>query len=378
MRYYPAILLLIISLVSCGDPASRVKKKQTPVEDIVLSDADIYNGVKINQFLNNKKKFISESNQLFLKGTDAFKNKGNVDSAIVYFKQSILKEPTSKAYYELGNAYKAQEKYDDAIASYKLAEQLEYQPFYNILYCMAQVYTKKGDLEMAGQYLLYALQAGFYDLDRMDEDEELTALREDWQYKNIVSEGIRGMSSPETIAWLRFKKQFSKVSVPINLLVDLNEDQLNELNFISYDFEKFISEMRDEKFSREVSKGFYYYAQPYETDKYVAVVYIVRDEFMGDYAPNLYRLATFTHEGKLIDKHEIAGGTELMGEMRDATLLSDGRIELKIFEPIFEKDPDEHGFWDNPMTGKKQLRKEYLKINKDGKIEEDQKALSAK
>lgn len=378
MRYYPAILLLIISLVSCGDPASRVKKKQTPVEDMVLSDADIYNGVKINQFLNNKKKFISESNQLFLKGTDAFKNKGNVDSAIVYFKQSILKEPTSKAYYELGNAYKAQEKYDDAIASYKLAEQLEYQPFYNILYCMAQVYTKKGDLEMAGQYLLYALQAGFYDLDRMDEDEELTALREDWQYKNIVSEGIRGMSSPETIAWLRFKKQFSKVSVPINLLVDLNEDQLNELNFISYDFEKFISEMRDEKFSREVSKGFYYYAQPYETDKYVAVVYIVRDEFMGDYAPNLYRLATFTHEGKLIDKHEIAGGTELMGEMRDATLLSDGRIELKIFEPIFEKDPDEHGFWDNPMTGKKQLRKEYLKINKDGKIEEDQKALSAK
>lgn len=379
MRYYTGLLILFVFLYSCGDPSTRIQKKQNPVQDIVLSDADIYNGVKVNQFLNNKKKFISESNQLFLKGTDAFKNKGNADSAIVYFKRSILKEPTSKAYYELGNAFKTKKNFDDAIASYKLAEQLDYQPFYNILYSMSQVYTQKGDLEMAGQYLLYALQAGFYDLDKMDDDDELTALREDWRFKNIVSEGIRGMSSPETIAWLRFKKQFSKVSVPITLSVDLNEDQLNELSFISYDFERFISEMRDEKFSREVSKGFYYYAQPYETDKYVAVVYIIRDEFMGEYAPNLYRLATFTHEGKLIDKKEIAGGSELMGEMMDATLLAGGKIELKIFEPIFEKDPEEHGFWDNPMTGKKQLRKEYLKIDTNGKIlEGSQDALSAK
>lgn len=368
MRHYLGFLFLIFLVVSCGDPSAKMGKKQMPVEDIVLSDADIYNGVKVNQFLNNKKKFISESNRLFLKGTDSFKNKNNPDSAIIYFKSSILKEPTGKAYYELGNVYKAQKKYDDAISSYKIAEQLDYQPFYNILYNLACVYSLQENMELSGQYLLYALQAGYHDLDFMDEDEELAFLRANYTYKEMVNEGIRGMSSPETIAWLRFKKQFSKTSVPIHLNVDLNTDRINELSFISYDFERFIAEMRDDKFSREVSKGFYYYAQPYETDKYVALVYVVRDEFLGDYAPSMYRLATFTHEGKLIDKRQIAGGSSLNGELRDASLLAGGKIEVSVFEPVYEKDPNDNGYWDNPMKSKKQLRKEFLSIDKNGMI----------
>ena len=148
----------------------------------------------------------------------------------------------------------------------------------------------------------------------------------------------------------------------------MDYEKVDELPYISYEFEKYIAEMRDEKFSREVSKGFYHYAQAYETDDYVAVVYIVKEEFMGDYAPLLYRMATFTHDGKLIDKQNIGGREYLDDNLMEATLHKDKTIHIDVVKPTYEQDPDEHGYYDNKIVSKSKVGKMKYKVSSKGKI----------
>ena len=117
-----------ISISSCGDPAqSTITKVETKILPVEISEADLFKGNKIVAFLNNETKFISESNALFLKGLNKFKNEKNLDSANYYLRQSILKEPTGKAYYELGNVFMDMKNYDKALLSFGMAEQLDFQ-----------------------------------------------------------------------------------------------------------------------------------------------------------------------------------------------------------------------------------------------------------
>lgn len=371
MRWLQIFILTGI-LFSCGDPAEKqdTSNKTEVINDITITETDLLDGVKIMEFLKNKTKFVQEANEFFLKGIDAFKNQNDLDSAEVYLKKSLLKEPSARAYCELGNVYKKKAKYDDALAAYKISEQLDYAPFSNILYNIATVYSLEEKPEEAANYLEFAMQAGFNNLDKIENDPDLKSLREEeWTYRNALNKGLRGMSDPDKLFWLQFKKQFAKTNMPVTLKWDLSPEKMEALQFVSYDFEKYIAEMRDEKFSREVSKGFYYYAQVMETDQFVALVYIVKEEFLGDYAPVTYKLATFTPGGKLIDKREISGRSSLADEVRLATIKANGAIDVQVLALEFEKDPVNEGYWDNPIKSTKAVGKEKYQIKANGKIE---------
>lgn len=364
--YFAAFLLLV---VSCGEPTEVINtiKKQQRV-DVQLSESDLFETSKIFAFLQNDVKFIEEANKLYLNGLDAFKNKRNLDSADYYLRQSILKEPSGKAYYELGNVYMDKQEYDKALSAYNLAENLNFQPFSKILYNKSCVYSLQKDVELSGRYLEYALQAGYNNLDHIDQDADLAELRKSEHFKPALEKGVRGMSNAKNLFWLQFKKLFPKYSFPHKLKSQLDEKIMSGMQYISYDFEKYISEMRDEKFSREVSKGFYHYAQMYETDEFVAVVYIVKDEFMGDAAPLLYRMATFTHDGKLIDKKRIGGKEYLSDNLWETTFNKDRTIDVSILEATYENDPEDVGYYDNKIISTKEVGKKRFKVNETGKI----------
>lgn len=374
MLNQPFVLSLVLGTIllsSCGDPAPESKTTiETKLKPIEISENDIFQGNKILAFLKNEEKFIKEANNLFLKGLNSFRNDKNLDSADYYLRQSILKEPTAKAYFELGNVYMDKKKYEDALLSFGLAEQLNYEPFSKILYNKACLYSLKEETELSGKYLEYSLQAGYNNLDHIQKDLDLEELRNTHYFKQALKKGMRGMSNAENLFWLQFKKQFSKTTFPVTLKANIEWEELEQLGTISYEYEKYISEMRDEEFSREVSKMFYHYLQPYETDAYVSVVYIVRDEYMGELAPLTYRLATFTHDGKLIDKKEISGRTSLGKEIKEAKLLKGGVIEVSRYTPVYEKDPDDQGYYDNPIVKKTFIDKKIITISKAGKITE--------
>lgn len=368
-------IAFVLVFVSCGDPGKLPSKIKKEREDIVLTEQDIYKGNLIAAFMQNETKFVQEANTLFLRGVDAYRNKSELDSAVTYFTASILKGPSPKAYFELGNAQMDRKEYESALSSYRLAEQLGYQPFSKILYNKACIYSLQEDEELSAQYLEYALQAGYTNVAHMQKDSDLENLREkNWLFKGAVDKGLRGVSNAENLFWLQFTKLFPAMGTPIDLKINLSEEEYQALDYISYDYEKYISEMRDAKFSRDVSSSYLYYANAYETDVFVALVYIVKDEWMGESAPLTYKMATFTHEGRLIDKQTIAGSlnSDLDGVYLQTTLNKDRTISGNLVEPQYEKDPDEEGYYDNKILSYKQVGTKDFRITEAGKIVEDE------
>lgn len=367
--------LLIIGLglmfiSSCGNPADKMKENtQEEVNEITIAETDLFNGVKIMEFLRNKIKFIQDANELFLKGVDAYKNKKDLDSANYYFVHSILKEPSAKAYYDLGNVLKDQGSYDKAHRAYDMAEQLDFEPFSNILYKRAATYALMDNEVKSAEYIEYALQAGFNNMDQLNKDKDFDLLRNNYKMTEAVKRGLRGMSDPDKLFWLQYKRQFPKAELPITLKWRISQQERYDADFISYDFEKYIAEMRDEKFSREVSRGFYYTANVFENDHIVALVYMTKDEYMDEASPVLYRLATYTQEGRLIDKKIIGGQEEYEDLIRQATISQGGIVDVVVYEPNYEKDPKEKGYWENPIISLTEKSKLQYHIGAYGKID---------
>lgn len=360
--------IVTVVLSGCGEPIPAETITEVQVLPVEISEDDLFKGNKILAFLNNEEKFVREANELFLKGLNAFKNENDLDSADYYLRKSLLKEPSSKAYYELANVYMDKKAYDDALLAYGMAEQLDFQPFSKILYNKACIYSLQDKKDMSAKYLEYALQAGYNNIEHINVDSDLENLRDSWLFNESLKKGLRGVSNSENLFWLQFRRLFPQAEFPIKLKTVFGEDDDNLKN-ISYEFEKYVSEMRDEEFSREVSKGFYQYAQAYETNKFVALIYLVRDEFMGPDGPSVYRMATFTHEGKLIDKKEIGGRTTMDANIMDSELTKDFKISVILKKTIYKYDPDDKGYFENEIVDYKNVGRFMFKVREDGKID---------
>lgn len=371
MKHIQFIYLLLIGAVitSCGDPAAKGKQSIPAVAIVSLSVNDILDATKVNLFLKNRAtSSTKESNDFFMKGVDAYKNKKALDSARYYFEHSLQQQPTPNAYYELGNVYKELKSYDKALASYKLAERMEYAPFSNILYQMAGTFALKGEPEMAAQHIEYALQSGFTDLNKINSDKDLDSLRKNSEYlfQNAVKNGTRGMSNPETLFWLQFKKQFPLPSYPVTMKGDLDPEKLS--GFISYDFERFIPEMRNAKFSRDVGQSYYYAYNIGENENCTALLYAEVSHYIGDFMPKKFILATFDSKGKLIDKKRIDQFGLIEDELVDLQLGKPFEFTAKLYEMEYEKPLEEDGYWDNKIKNKKLLASYRYKIDSKGKI----------
>lgn len=367
--FLATIVFVSIIITSCGEPVApiheKIVNKMLPFE---ITEADLFSGNKILTFLSNEDKHLKEANSLFLRGLNSFRNEDDYDSAMIYFKASLLKEPTAQTYYELGNLSMSIKNYDQALLSFNMAEQLNYQPFSKILYNKACLYSLTEDVGQSTQYLEYAIQAGYTNLDHIRKDTDLEKARDSWKFEKAIEKGLRGVSNSENLYWLQFKKQFAHIEHPYDLEDSRTYEELESQNGqIAYDYEKYVSEMRDEMFSREVGKMFYYHSIPYETENYVALIYVIRNDFMPESFPLLYRIATFTHEGKLIDKRVIAGQENMDSPLMKASIKKQ-EIEMKTFEIEYDNDPDKYGYSDNPVVNETMVNAKTLTISEKGKI----------
>lgn len=369
MKTFFAAAVLSSVLLSCGTSPNPNSTKYSTIKVDKLSEKDMFTYVKVKSYMDQKDSKATDYSEDFLKGLDAFRNKKNLDSAEYYFTVSILNVPTNMAYYELGNLAMDRKEYKKAIYAYEMAERLGYEPFSKVLYNIACAHSLQDETELAGQYLEYALQAGYSNIDNINKDEDLKNLRmNDYLFNMHMKQGLKGLSNAENLFWLQFKRQFSKTPFPLKLNENLDMLLLNDETRISYDFEKYIAEMRDDKFSRDVSKGFYYLADLKETSEYVALVYVIKEEFYGDQSPLTFRLATFTPEGKLIDKKEIAGRSDFTKPLKSAVIKNDLSIAITSYETQFEKDPEEEGYYDNKVVKKTKITEESFTIDPKGKI----------
>ena len=98
------------------------------------------------------------------------------------------------------------------------------------------------------------------------------------------------------------------------------------------------------------------------------LIYVVKDEFNGDMSPLTYRLVTYTKTGKIIDKKEIAGREDYSALLKMCTINKDLSFTITNYETTFEKNPDEEGYYDNPIVSKKKIDLEKYRIDASGKI----------
>jgi tetratricopeptide (TPR) repeat protein len=368
--------LAVSSLVaSCGNPAAPgngTAATGSAVESQVveLSVADLFNGEKVRLFLYQHPKASPESDKLFLKALDEFKNKKNLEAASEGFRASIKEYPSARSYYELGNVYMEMKNYQGALDAYSIAEKLGYEPFSKVMFNIACAYSQLKNFPMSADYLQFAVQAGYANIDNIEKDPDLANLREKEPvlYKKYLDQALSGASDMENLQWLQFKRMFVQAAFPININTEQGKVVYDDKNRISYDYERFVSEMRNERFSREVSKGFYHFAQVAEKPNYTALIYVVKEEFNGDQSPLMYRLVTFSKTGKLIDKKTIAGREDYSELLKMCTLTKDLTLTITNYETTFQKDPEEEGYYDNPVVSKKKINTEKYRIDASGKI----------
>lgn len=368
-------VLFVSVLASCGNPADpNLNSGGTSAVDeskpIKLSAADLFNGEKVRLFLFQNPETNPKSNQLFLKALDEFKNKKNLQAASEGFKASISEYPNPKSYYELGNVYMEMKNYQGALDAYSLAEKLGYEPFSKVMFNVACAYSQLKNFPMSADYLQFAIQSGYVNVDNIEKDADLANLREKEPalFRKNVDLALGGVSDLENLQWLQFKRNFIPASFPVNLNGDQGKVVFDDNNHISYDFERFVSEMRDERFSRDVSRLFYNYVQVAETKNYTALIYVIRDGFYGDTGPLTYQLVTYTKTGKLIDKKVIAGRDDFSAPLKMCVLNKDLTLVITNYETKFQKDPEEEGYDDNPIVSKKKLDTEKYRIDASGKI----------
>lgn len=356
-------------LMACGSKG----KDKTPPENAdtnkvsQLTENDLFDFDKVADVIeagsDDAKK---DAKQKFLKAIDMYRNKKQPENALPLFRESLLACPTSKTYYEYGNALLDSRKYDDAVSAYHMAERLNYNPLSKVLYNLACAYSLLEKEEESLKYIKLAIQNGYDNRDHMLTDADLDFVRKSPQFKEVYETSYGGAATPEVALLDLFRIGFPETDLPYSMTVE-NSQRLSLDNPIAYDFEKFIPEMVDASFSREVGDEFFYVARLNETENYSALVYAGAGMW-SDHPPVYYYLATYDRKkGKLID-HLVFGGTTDNAIFREGLVKSDLSVEVKEFSVEWKNDPSESGYENNKIVAKNLEGTTRYRIDDKGNI----------
>ena len=165
------------------------------------------------QQLDNARKSYEQAIRLKPDYAEAINNLGTVyyarksfGRAIRYYQRALKYAPNSASIYSnLGTAYFARKKYKEAMETYQTALKLDPNVFenhgsYGVLleersveerakfhFHLAKLYAQAGRNELAFQYLRKALEEGFKDKKKMEEDPDFQAMRDLPEFKELLA-----------------------------------------------------------------------------------------------------------------------------------------------------------------------------------------------
>jgi len=359
MRY---IFLFIASAALFACNTSEKKKSATSA--IHLTADNLYDKDTVLLITQDATGKNAEADKLFLDGIDSYRNKKNPAGGVALFKKSILQKPQAKSYYELGNALFDIKKFKEATKAYQVAELLDYKPLHKVLYNMACAYSILEEDSIARYYLISAIEFGYSNVKNLYADKDLEYLRSKGDFNSYVTAALGGATDPEKLQWNLFWHEFKPLEFPVKL--DLKyADKLGE-DYISYEYERFVPEMRNSQFSRDVGSEYYHVGLVKGSDSVKTLIYAIRDVIMDEMAPPAYYIVSFDKKGKQIDKLLIGGHEKLDEPFKVATITQNGTIQVGLFKQVYEKDPDTAGYQDNKLVDSKELDKENYTIAADG------------
>lgn len=358
-------LLVLISATLMGAGCSNHKEIQP------LSYTGIFDKDSVKAYLAEVPSYFADSSKkIFLKAVDLFKNRKKTEASVKLFIQALEVYPTASGYYELGNAMMANDKaYNDAdyaFKAYSMAELMDYKPWSHVLFkkaCAAAV----SDNSKSGDYLTYAIMNGFVDRDKILTNKFLLKFHSVEALNSIYVRAMAGNGDEDAVLWEGYSKQFGQASFPF--AIDSGTlGHIGQPVIISYDFEKFVPEMRDYHFSREVGKEFFYFTRVNDNQQYKAVIYGAQLFDGGEPSPVSYTIASFTPTGKLIDKKIIAGHLALDSAFKECSFINNSEFEIKEYKNIYKKDTEKEGYENNPIVKRDLLTTYKYSIDSVGRF----------
>ena len=381
MKHYILWLTVTAFFVACKND-DKPAAKTAPVYQ--LDNASIYKFDSVVAYLSQLKVSQEDTGkQLFLEAIDLLKNKKDAQGSIVLFEKSLRFYPTNKSFYELGNALLEANKDSMAYYAFDMAEKLNYNPLSYVLYkkaCALAASAGENDYDQqqkAMNYLKNAIENGFTDRQKIYGEPKLAILRTNQNLDNVYNEAMSGNGDPATILWDGFSTSFKQCSFPLTINME-SMKQIKQPLAIGYDYEKFVSEMRDYKFSREVGNEFFYYAKVAATPVYETVIYGSRSYETGEnmpYTPTQFYIASYDKKGKLIDKTILAGQEAYDQPFNVAALQANLNFEVKTYKNTWEKPLTAEGFANNSIVKSDLVNTTNYKISPDGKFVSDAKIL---
>jgi len=376
MRPFNPLFLLPVVLLSCHSaPHTAAELTAAGLTETAIYQID---SVRLAATIGDEK----AARKQFLAAMDLYKNKKDISGSIGIFKKSILLKPSAQAYYELGGALMDQGNFDEAIYALQTAEKMQYKPLANVLFRLSAAFANSKERfdadykkdSAAQHYMEIALQMGY------SHPEEF--LRNAWfadlmnrsymtrVYKQALAAGSN-INDPEQSLWQEFRNEFTSTQLPLTI----NDAWISQHHLeksINFDYERFVPEMRTEKFSREVSKQYYYYAVLKADTVYTALLYAGRQlslESEVHEGPTFFYLVTYDPHGKIIDKLAVAGQQAFTDPVKVFTMQPNFEFEVRDFKNIYKNDPDSVGYDSNAIIRTDPVGVANYRIASTGKFE---------
>jgi tetratricopeptide (TPR) repeat protein len=318
----------------------------------------------------------NQSRQLFLKAIDTYKNKKDPQSAVSVFRQSILTYPDAKTYYELGNALldakSSTASVKDAVEAFEVAKYLNFQPASIVYYKLAAANNilLKSDETIGIYNVVYNLEnafnSGFSDTSLLLKDQNLRSIAATAEYKEMLSRVLTKDGKAENVFDL-YKKSFEVYQQPYAITFQ-NLDDMRNKQSISYDFARFIPEMQNTSFGRDVSHDFFYIAKVAETPAYTALIYSSISFWESEMQPVITRLSTYDNEGNIIATKVFAG--QFSAEKVKVGTIKNNEIVLQDYKRIWKQSIDKVPFDENEVDKYELLATATFRLNDNGEIVE--------
>ncbi|MHB1279482.1 MAG: hypothetical protein ACYC1Q_13930, partial [Bacteroidia bacterium] len=162
-----------------------------------------------------------------------------------------------------------------------------------------------------------------------------------------------------------FSQQFGQAQDEFS--IDTGEVTMRDFNSnISFDFRKYIPEMQNTDFGREVSHEYFYVAAVAANPNYVTLIYSSIDYWSMALAPVYTTLATFDHDGNRIAS--IIFACNCSPEKIKTGKINGDRIILENFERTWLYPIDKVSFDNNAVTSMVSTGKAEYRIIEDGTI----------
>ena len=141
---------------------------------------------------------------------------------------------------------------------------------------------------------------------------------------------------------------------------------------IDLQYERFIPELREARFSREGGNTYYYVGLIRKDPAYIAVLYCEASE-MGDDTPDpspLYTLVTYDRQGKIIDKMAVAGLQDVHHAFLVFSMQPSLQFRVQEMVKIYKNDPDSAGYDSSNVSREDPKTPVEYRIAANGKFEQ--------